>query len=576
VDLPQGIKIAFRKTCSTITFFIKQAFKYRYSHANIIFHKNTALKIVFQEPLKVFMDEVTHNDFSGPVTVFHERRLPERATPVGYAALIDAYHVLAPTPLWLSAVGKKHKLLEQDGWRLYTPRHAPPASLEGHLTFALKYEGLDLAVLHRLFMVVGPQPITELVRAQPTGAYARRLWFLYEWLQGERLDLPDSEGAPYVPVVDPKLQFEGAGELLPRYRVRNNLPGTREFCPLVFKSDRLNAFVELSLQQRAQDVVATVSKDVLSRAAAFLLLKDSKSSFAIEGERPPQERVQRWGRIIGEAGRSGLAVDELVRLQRIVIGDARFVHLGVRTEGGFVGEHDRDTMSPLPDHISAKPDDLTSLLHGLAAFDQDHTLDAVIAAASLAFGFVYIHPFEDGNGRLHRYLIHHVLAERGFNPPGVVFPVSAAILEHIDKYQVILESYSARLLPLIKWEATPKGNIRVLNDTADYYRYYDATLHAEFLFECVQQTIEQDLPREAEFLRRHDRFRTEVSNLVDMPDRLLDLLFNFLQQNQGALSKRALEKEFSALRQDEIQSIEEIYGRLFPRNEADIFDTTKL
>jgi hypothetical protein len=45
--------------------------------------------------------------------------------------------------------------------------------------------------------------------------------------------------------------------------------------------------------------------------------------------------------------------------------------------------------------------------------------------------------------RRNRYLIHHVLAERGFNPPGMVFPVSAAILDRINDYRKILESYSA-------------------------------------------------------------------------------------------------------------------------------------
>ena len=55
--------------------------------------------------------------------------------------------------------------------------------------------------------------------------------------------------------------------------------------------------------------------------------------------------------------------------------------------------------------------------------DEAHQIDPVIASAFLAFGFVYIHPYEDGNGRLHRYLIHHVLATRGFNPPEVMFPV---------------------------------------------------------------------------------------------------------------------------------------------------------
>src|SRR3546814_19688641 len=88
---------------------------------------------------------------------------------------------------------------------------------------------------------------------------------------------------------------------------------------------------------------------------------------------------------------------------------------------------------PLPDHISARPDDLPILVDGMTAFDRGpaQAIDAVIAAAVLAFGFVYIHPFQDGNGRIHRYLIHHTLAERGLNPPCVVFPVSAAVLARI-------------------------------------------------------------------------------------------------------------------------------------------------
>lgn len=69
-------------------------------------------------------------------------------------------------------------------------RHAPDATLEGHLTFALKYEGLDLAVLKRLFLATGPASLEAMVRAHPTGSYARRIWFLYEWLLGSRLDLP--------------------------------------------------------------------------------------------------------------------------------------------------------------------------------------------------------------------------------------------------------------------------------------------------------------------------------------------------------------------------------------------------
>ena len=503
--------------------------------------------------------------FSGPVIVFQERRLPEKATPAGYSALIDAYDLAVPLPRILSATGTRHRIIEENGWRLLTPRHAPHPTLEGHLTFALKYEGLDLAVLKRLFLATGPKPIEEIVRDKPSGAYARRVWFLYEWLTGNKLDLPDATGGRYVPALDPALQFASEGENAPRYRIRNNLPGTPKFCPLVTRTKRLDDFIALDLPGRARQVVADVPRDLLARTAAFLLLKDSKSSYAIEGERPPQDRIQRWGRAIGEAGRQPLDREELLRLQKIVIGDERFVKLGFRQEGGFIGEHDRESRMPLPDHISARHEDLPGLLTGMIDFDRGpaQSLDPVIAATILAFGFIYIHPFEDGNGRIHRYLIHHALAERGFNPPGIVFPVSAAILEQIDAYRSVLESYSQRLLPLTKWETTPGFNVRVLNETGDFYRFFDATPHAEFLYACVRKTIEEDLPEETEFLRCYDQFKHRIEAFIEMPERMIDLLFRFLQQNNGRLSNRAREKEFDALTNVEAKQIEAIYEETF-------------
>lgn len=465
----------------------------------------------------------------------------------------------------MCAFGEHHRVRQGSGWRILTPRHAPSPDLEGHLTFALKYEGLDLAVLKRLFSALVPADIEALVRAKPTGSYARRIWFLYEWLMSAQLDIPDADRGTYEPVVDSDQQWAVPGENSSRHRVRNNLPGTPEFCPLVFKTKRLAELVAMDLAARAQQAIARIPKDLLSRTAAFLLLKDSRSSYAIEGERPPQDRIQRWGRAIGEAGRRPVDLDELLRLQAIVIGDARFVELGLRREGGFVGEHDRETRMPIPDHVSARSVDLRSLIDGMAAFDSGpaRDLDPVIAAAVLAFGFVYVHPFVDGNGRIHRYLIHHVLAQRGFNPAGVVFPVSSAILERIEEYRAVLESYSQRLLPLIEWQPTPDGNVRVLNDTSDFYRFFDATAQAEFLYSCVMKTIDVDLPHETQFLAQYDQFRARIENLVDMPDRTVDLLFRFLHQNGGRLSRRAREQEFAALTEEEAATAERAYREIF-------------
>jgi hypothetical protein len=468
-------------------------------------------------------------------------------------------------PGTLFATGDRHRTVEAAGWRVLTLRHAPAPTIEGHLTFALKYEGLDLAVLKRLFDVVPAQEIEALVRAKPTGSYARRTWFLYEWLTGRRLDLPNAGRGTYVPVVNPRQQWAVPGTNSARHHVKNNLPGTPEFCPLVSRTAALDEFVEMNLHRRARDVVADVPRDLLARTASFLLLQDSKASYAIEGEHPPQDRIQRWARVIGEAGRHPVDNDELLRLQRIVIGDDRFVTLGFRTEGGFVGAHDRDTGAPLPDHISARPEDLSSLARGMLAFDRGAAgqLDAVVAAAVLAFGFAYVHPFVDGNGRLHRYLVHHVLAERGFTPPGMVFPVSAAILSRIDDYRAVLEGYSKRLLPVIEWRPTPRSNVDVTNDTADFYRFFDATPQAEFLYACVRRTVEHDLPYETGFLRRYDRFREQVELIVDMPDRTIDLLFRFLRQNRGTLSQRARSGEFGRLTPAEVDRVEALYGETF-------------
>lgn len=505
------------------------------------------------------------NPFSGPVTVFQDRVLPERATPAGYAALIGAYGLRAPLPRQLSAIGSHHRIQKNGEWQILTPRHAPDATLEGHLVFALKNEGLNLAILKHLFLTLPADEIEAIVRAKPTGAYARRIWFLYEWLLGRQLNIPDAQRGTYELVVDPEMQWATAGELSARHHVRNNLPGTPAFCPLVFRTEALDRFVAMDLSAQAQRAVADVPKDLLARTAAFLLLKDSKSSYAIEGERPPQDRIQRWGRAIGEAGRRPIDLDELLRLQELVIGDQRFVRLGLREEGGFVGEHDRETRAPLPDHISARAVDLPSLMDGLVAFDQmaAPAIDAVIAAAALAFGFVYIHPFVDGNGRIHRYLIHHVLAQRGFNPAGVVFPVSAAILQRLDDYRRTLEEYSKALLPVVDWRATEAGNVDVLNDTGDFYRFFDATPHAEFLYECVKQTIEEDLPRETTFLEQYDRFRDRIDAMIDMPEPTINLLFRFLHQNNGRLSRRARENEFRLLTDEEAARIEAVYRECF-------------
>jgi len=249
-----------------------------------------------------------------------------------------------------------------------------------------------------------------------------------------------------------------------------------------------------------------------------------------------------------------------------LIPDNRFVELGVRRDDGFVGIHDRATGEPIPEHINARAKDLDDLLTGVVAYEHralEGKIDPVVVAAGVSFGFVYIHPYVDGNGRLHRWLIHHTLAEGGYNPPGVVFPVSAVLLRLLTEYSDVLRSYSRQLLDVTEWRPTLNGNVEVLNETADYYRYFDATPHAEFLYRCVRETVEQDLPNEVAYLEAYDRFSREVQTIVDLPERTVGLLVKFLDQGGGTLSKRAREREFAKLEDGERAQIEELYEECF-------------
>ncbi len=510
------------------------------------------------------------NPISQKISVFHGIKAPEEGWITGYGAIIDCYQLPVPIPKTLSLISTKNRKYATGQWRVFTPRHQPRETLYDHLVFALKYEGINLLFFKKLFEKLSQNELLTLLQNEPLGQYSRRIWFLYEWLMGIRLPIEDLKRGNFVPLIDAKLQFSTSeSHNSSRHRIRNNLPGTVDFCPLIFKTEKLAGYIKSDLAARNSSNLSNIHKDVLQRTSAFLLLKDSKASFSIEGETPTGNRAVKWGRAIGQAGSKPLNRAELLRLQQIVIGNSRFVKMGFRDEGGFVGQHDRLTGEPIPDHISARHQDIDQLINGLLkSADKIETTgyDAVLAAASIAFGFVFIHPFADGNGRIHRYLIHHILAIMKFTQQGIIFPVSAAILNRIDDYRHVLESYSQPLLDLIEWRKTANNNVAVLNETIDYYRYFDATLQAEFLYDCVYETIERLIPEEVAYLQKYDEMKSYLDDVFQMPDSMVALLMRFLEQNNGELSKRAREKEFAMLTDEEAKDIEKRYNNLFSRD----------
>lgn len=508
-----------------------------------------------------------YNNISRDISSFHGKDAPEQGILVGYGAIIETFALAVPMPIKLCIISLKNRKYCTQEWQVFTPRHQPKDDLYHHLIFALKYEGVNLLCLKKLFEKLDETSITTLIQLEPQGQYSRKIWFLYEWLTEKMLPIENLKTGNYKPLLDENLQYGiENGVKSNRHRIVNNLPGTVHFCPLLFKTAKLRHYIEQDLSTKNQVQMTKFRKDILLRTSAFLLLKDSKASFSIEGENPIAIRAMRWGKAIGEAGKNELTKADLLRLQQIVIENNKFLKYGYRQQEGFVGEHDRDTFQPLPDHISAKYKDVEMLMDGLLATNklmQVNAFHAVLNAACIAFGFVFIHPFVDGNGRLHRYMIHHILGKSNFTPQGIIFPVSASILQNIVTYRKVLESYSHPILPFIAWETSADNNVTITNETIDYYRYYDATPQAGFLFDCILDTIENIIPQEVNNLLQYDEFKVYIDNEFEMPDKTVALLIRFLGQGNGILSKRARENEFIALNEQEVLKIEKKYIEIF-------------
>ena len=180
----------------------------------------------------------------------------------------------------------------------------------------------------------------------------------------------------------------------------------------------------------------------------------------------------------------------------------------------------------------------------------------MIHATAIAYGFVFLHPFEDGNGRIHRFLIHNILARQGFTPEGTMFPVSASMLKNPADYDASLEAFSRPLMPLVEYSLDENGRMTVENKTSRWYAYIDMTPQAEALYKFIERTIDTELVKELSFLARYDETRKAIQEIVDMPDRKIDLFIRFCLQNNGRLSDRKRGSEFDFLSDQEVALME--------------------
>jgi hypothetical protein len=500
--------------------------------------------------------------------VFQNKILPNSTKLIGLSWLID-YFKLDIFLRDLCCISEKRlasQKIKKDEWLIFDAQLNVEENAYSNLEFAIKHENIDLLVLKFILKAFSKDEILKNIKINNKRILSKKIWFLYEFLLCDKLELEDLPVGKYDNLLNEKKYIVKNNPIKSkRHKINNNLLGTSKICPIIKKTIKLQNYIDRDLSIDITNVIGKVSKSLIRRAASFLLLSDSKASFEIEGERPTKNRIENWGKIINEAGKIELSIDEIQRLHGILLEDSRFIQIGLRNDEVFLGDRDRDNY-PIPEFIGARSKDLKSLIQDWVELNislSDDKIDPILQAVIIAFSFVYIHPLEDGNGRIHRYLIHHVLAHRNFYPKGMIFPISNVILDEIQMYRNILESHTAPLMNLINWEATSNGNVKILNYTDDIYRFFDCTKSCEFIYECVEKTINETLRDELNYLNSFDKAYLEINELIEMPDNKIKTLITFILQNNGKLSKNKQEKYYPQLMKIELDSIEKIIKEHF-------------
>lgn len=490
--------------------------------------------------------------------------------PLGYAWLARHFGLNIRPLAHRSSLGTTRSRVERPDGRVeetYIQRYDPGDKPLDHLVFALKYDGLDLDLISKVFRKLEPKEVAEFVADTPSGKFARQIGFWFETLTGLEVPLKSKITGTYAPLLDPEAFVTAETPTRStRWHVANNAFGGRRFLPVIRRTEAIRAIEQTDWAGMVADAVRPFPAETLYRALAYLILKESKSSHLIEHETPGASRMERFVEALHRAGTDDqpLSEESLTELQKVVL-DPRYEETGFRTWQNYVGQT-AISGQEIIHTIGVPPDYLRDVMAGLEDFFRvSERLHPVLRAAAISFPFVFIHPFEDGNGRIHRYLIHDIMARGGIGGNGLILPVSAEILSGTPAYDACLERFSKPLVAVAEYTLNTKQEMTVENpsDIEGHYRYPDVTAQAEYLAGIVSRTIKNNLPDELRLLDRMDRARMAIREIVDMPNRKLESLLSRLNLNGGMLGKKRRQGEFQELTDSEVSQIEEAFRRAF-------------
>jgi hypothetical protein len=226
--------------------------------------------------------------------------------------------------------------------QVYGHKYAPVGNTPlSHLEFAIKYDDLNLDLLHSIFVKMEAEEITQWVIQSPAGKSERRIGFLYEWLTGRVINLPRSAGGNYINLIDEHRYITGRIVKNAKWRINDNLPGTTAFCPVIRKTVRLKELLAENINEKIQQLKESFPQEIFRRAIGYLYNKETKSSYEIEKEKPSADRMERFIAVLTKAGTEGteemMEKERLVKLQNTIV-DPRFAAGDFRGFQNYIGE----------------------------------------------------------------------------------------------------------------------------------------------------------------------------------------------------------------------------------------------
>lgn len=459
---------------------------------------------------------------------------------VGYQWLHEHFRLSAFPLASPARVAPVSRVTQTDAALLVPAQVAPKKEdpLE-HLLFALKHEGINLQVLAQVLKQIPDRDIQGRVQATPSSRYVRVLGFLWESFNGRELEGNLGIAGPTVDLFDAKRYLTAPGQRNARWKVNFNGLGSLRYAVTVHRTSAIERLLELDILGRANAFLAGLGQQATDRALAWAYLHETEHSFAIERETPTQDKAEAFVALLKQAHQPR-SMDEkyLVELQNAAITNpldraAAYRHEQNWLRGPLRGAAGITYVPPPPKLVNALMNELLVFANVLPK-----AIDPLVAAAIAAFGFVFIHPFMDGNGRLSRFLFHYALCQSGRLDNGLLLPVSVAMKRNEAAYLKALQSFSTPLRRRweVRWLDNESYEFRFQGDEA-LYRYWGATQVVEFSLEMARQALEKDLREETEFLDRFDRVYRQIDDRFDVRGSVLTTLVISALQNNGIVSK---------------------------------------